>query len=758
MRRPLLQAALGLLTLVGAAGVAAAEPQESEPAPAQDEAEPPAPEPGVEQAIEVDVHGRPVERQQPERAGSRVERRELEEQLARSAPEALRYEPGIYVQQTAHSQGSPFVRGQTGQRVLHLFDGVRLNNSTYRQGPNQYFFTVDTGSLASIEVTRGGASTLYGSDAIGGVIDAQPLEPRIDPIAEGVVLHPRAALRAGSADGQLAMRTQLDAQLAPALRVLGGFGGRKLGRLESGGPVCGPDEESCTLDSEDRALVPRFADDGRTQLGTGFRELTGDGRLVYSLGLGQRLVAATYLYRQLDAPRTDQCPPAYASIRECLTYDEQFRTLAYLRYSNVAGPDWARSLTTTASFQRQHERRTRRRPQSFIENGGRDDVTSIGVTARLRTAPLELASWLNGALAYGGELYADTVDSTAWTKFTDNGVVIDSSRGQYLAGSSYQQGGVYADVETRWLERLAVRLGGRAGWARADAPADPTSGTTAVDGSWPTVAAHAGLEVTVLPGWSLLANVDRSFRAPNLDDLTSRQQTGPGFQLENAALGPEAATTLEAGTRLVEQELVDAELWAFHTILYDGIVRAMVPTTECPAQTPQCAASWSRYRLVNLAEPATIDGIELSARALLPCGFSLRATLAYAVGEGPNPQPEPTDPSVGYEETVPLSRIPPLNGTVLAQWDSPVGSYLAVGVRWAATQDRLALSDQSDARIPPGGTPGFAVMDVRMGYRLDDRLLVSLLFENAFDAAYRYHGSSINGAGRGVIAHVEGGL
>lgn len=71
----------------------------------------------------------------------------MDERGARSAPDALRYTPGVSVQQTAHGQASPYVRGVTGQQVLLMFDGVRLNNGLYDgRGPRPVFFTVDDGS------------------------------------------------------------------------------------------------------------------------------------------------------------------------------------------------------------------------------------------------------------------------------------------------------------------------------------------------------------------------------------------------------------------------------------------------------------------------------------------------------------------------------------------------------------------------------------------------------------------------------------
>ena len=90
-----------------------------------------------------------------ERAGSTVTRRDMQVRLPRSAPDALRYEPGVFVQQSAHGQGSAYLRGMTGQQTLLLFDGIRLNNATFRQGPNPYFFTLDARTLQAIEVQRG---------------------------------------------------------------------------------------------------------------------------------------------------------------------------------------------------------------------------------------------------------------------------------------------------------------------------------------------------------------------------------------------------------------------------------------------------------------------------------------------------------------------------------------------------------------------------------------------------------------------------
>src|SRR5512137_1384276 len=90
---------------------------------------------------------------------------------SRTLPEALGEVPGVLVQKTSNGQGSPFIRGFTGFRNVLLIDGIRLNNSVFRDGPNQYWNTVDTFAASRIEVLKGPASVLYGSDAIGGAVN-----------------------------------------------------------------------------------------------------------------------------------------------------------------------------------------------------------------------------------------------------------------------------------------------------------------------------------------------------------------------------------------------------------------------------------------------------------------------------------------------------------------------------------------------------------------------------------------------------------
>jgi len=717
-----------------AAGRAVAD--EAHPSEPTDESE--------ESGLETVVRGKRPLRGEPDRDSSLIGRTDLDERVPRSAPDALRYEPGVFVQQTAHGQGSAYIRGRTGQQTLLLFDGIRLNTSTFRQGPNQYFFTVDARTVRSIEVIRGGASTLYGSDALAGVLYARPLDVPAPQEDRDVHLYPGFSLRGATADHEIGGRIQTGLRFRP-VGFFGGVGARRAGLLEGGGIVR-------NLSDGGVPQVPRLANDGRTQVGTGFQELASDARLAFDLDGDRRVVAAVYDYRQFDAPRTDQCPPAYAALGECMVYAEQFRTLAYVAFEGPLGKA-AEEARFTVSYQRQHERRVRDRPASAIVNGGKDDVNTFGFSARLATGRFRPATWFSGRVQFGGDLYHDRIGSTAWLEFTDTHTVVPLGRGQYLDGSHYTTGGGFAAIEGTLFDRVTLKTGARLGGSHAYAPADPESGSARIERSYPAWSAFGIARFDVSPALALILGVDRSFRTPNLDDLTSRQQTGPGYQFENSSLGAESAVTLEAGVQ-VSLDWLDADLWAYRSALHDAIERSPRDISECPKTEPQCASSWSRYRLVNLRGEALIWGFDAALMARLPLGFYLRSTLAWAWGEGPNPGARPSDPTLPWEERVPLSRIPPLNGTVEVRWAPGTVAWLAAGLRWATAQTRLSLGDRSDARIPQGGTPGFAVLDLRAGLRVRDTMRATVVFENVTDAAYRYHGSSVNGPGVGVVVEV----
>ena len=133
---------------------------------------------------------------------------EIERRAPVVLPDLLRGESGVFVQQTTPGQGSPIIRGLLGSPVLMLVDGMRLNTAFFRPAPNQYFALIDPYQVERLEVVRGAGSALYGSDAMGGVVNVLTRVPRFD--TDGAQLHGRTLGQFASAETAGMPRFSLD--------------------------------------------------------------------------------------------------------------------------------------------------------------------------------------------------------------------------------------------------------------------------------------------------------------------------------------------------------------------------------------------------------------------------------------------------------------------------------------------------------------------------------------------------------------------
>ncbi|MBP7419585.1 MAG: TonB-dependent receptor plug domain-containing protein, partial [Xanthomonadales bacterium] len=131
-------------------------------------------------AIQVTATRRPESTLDVPIATTVVTQDEIRARAGQTVMDALHGETGTFVQQTTPGQGVVIVRGLKGSEVLQLVDGFRLNNAIFRNAPNQYVALVDAQMLGRIEVVRGPMSTLYGSDAMGGVVHLISEEPSVE--------------------------------------------------------------------------------------------------------------------------------------------------------------------------------------------------------------------------------------------------------------------------------------------------------------------------------------------------------------------------------------------------------------------------------------------------------------------------------------------------------------------------------------------------------------------------------------------------
>ena len=79
--------------------------------------------------------------------------------------------PGVSQVSTGVGIGKPVIRGLRGNRVLVYTQGIRLENQQFGE---EHGLGIDESSISSVEVIKGPASLLYGSDALGGVLFFNP--------------------------------------------------------------------------------------------------------------------------------------------------------------------------------------------------------------------------------------------------------------------------------------------------------------------------------------------------------------------------------------------------------------------------------------------------------------------------------------------------------------------------------------------------------------------------------------------------------
>ena len=109
---------------------------------------------------------------------------DITRESAASLGEALRNEPGIASRSFGPGSSRPVIRGFDGDRVLILEDGLRTGDLSSQSG--DHGITIDPNGAERIEIVRGPATLLYGSNAVGGLVNViTPHESYRESLFEG---------------------------------------------------------------------------------------------------------------------------------------------------------------------------------------------------------------------------------------------------------------------------------------------------------------------------------------------------------------------------------------------------------------------------------------------------------------------------------------------------------------------------------------------------------------------------------------------
>jgi iron complex outermembrane recepter protein len=111
-----------------------------------------------------------------------VSSRELQQNLNTNIIDAIAKLPGVSAVTTGPNVSKPFIHGLGYNRVLTLYDGVRQEG---QQWGDEHGIEIDENAVDRIEIVKGPASLIYGSDALAGVVNMLPAQPVPDGIIKG---------------------------------------------------------------------------------------------------------------------------------------------------------------------------------------------------------------------------------------------------------------------------------------------------------------------------------------------------------------------------------------------------------------------------------------------------------------------------------------------------------------------------------------------------------------------------------------------
>jgi outer membrane receptor protein involved in Fe transport len=624
------------------------------------------------------------------------------EEIARAklATDSLAARPGVFVQQTTPGQGAAIIRGLKGSEVLHLVDGMRLNNAIFRNAPTQYMALVAPGSIERIEVLRGAPASLYGSDAVGGVVQAISRMPAFDT--------------AGSRfDALLAFDT---ADQARTVRAAAEFGDQSLAALVSG-----------------------------EYLETGNRRVGGGDRVVPSAydAKGARIaVSATpsaterWLFdlqyaEQPMTPRVDELVPGFGQVDPSSSeffFAPNQRVFAHVRHTRDDGL-WGASWTVDAGWQRIVDDRISRNYLADVRRreGNRSDLAGLTVSANGDT---ESGSWVAGV-----EYYYDRVDSTRIEEDVASGIETPVAS-RFPDGSTMAQAALFGSYMRRLNSRHALTGGLRYSAISTRLPAVDVIDATDVDQD--DISADLGWLFDFTDRTQVTANLGFGFRAPNVFDLgTLGERPGNRFNVPNPDLQSEHITQFDLGLRHYGDRW-EIDVVAFVLHYTDRI--ASVLTGEVTPTGRDVIQSRN-------VEAADIAGLELGGRLLLTDNLAADVVVNVIRGE----QSDASGVKVAGD------RIPPFNGRLGLRYQWRDDLLIEPYVIFADAQQRLSSRDIIDPRINPAGTPGWLTANLRVSWTASETWHITLQLENILDKRYRVHGSGIDSPGQNLYVGFTAG-
>ena len=648
----------------------------------------------------------------------------------------------VFVQKSQSGGGSPVIRGFEASRVLLMVDGVRLNNAIFRGGHLQNIITIDNMILDRVEVIYGPSSTLYGSDALGGVVNMFTKKPILTTTTNWKT---NTNLIQRYASGQNENRTHLDVNFANnkwaylTSFTYGSFGDMRQGANRSSTyPDFG--KRSFYVVREAGADMVKVNEDVNVQKLSGYQQTDLLQKVLYKPNensehlLNIQISNSSNINRYDRLTETSKALPVYSE----WYYGPQIRNLISYKYTATKLTGYFSDLMVTSSFQDIEESRISRKYNTTSKDFRFERVNVLGVNADL------LHKQSNGEIHLGAESYTNFVRSTAerlniatsalsriTTRYSD-GPTKMSYNALYLQQTK--------QLDAHWVLNDGIRFN----LVQLDARfADTTlmhfpfnkaiQNNTAITG-------NLGVAYNGENGYRATAGLSSGFRSPNVDDLTKVFDTKTGYVVvPNKDLKPEytynAEINLSHTGNIASWGASVFYTWFNNAIVvskynWNGQDNIMYQNVLSAVYAPQNQASAKLY------------GFNLNGKLKLFYNTLLQGTYTYTKGTYNN-----------GTSSMPLDHIPPAYGRVGLKKGADkfnVEGYVLFN-GWKHISDYNLNGEDNELYATPDGMPSWMTVNFSSYYTPNKKLSLGLQIENIADKNYRYFASGISAVGRNFI-------
>ncbi len=653
----------------------------------------------------------------------------------------------VAMQKSQQGGGSPMLRGFEASRVLLVIDGVRMNNAIYRAGHLQNITTLDNNVLERAEILFGPSSTVYGSDALGGVIHFYTRNPELVKEGEGTTFSGNTFMRYGSVNNEKTGHVDFT------------LGGKKFGSLtsftfsdfgdlrmgEKTNPALGEqfglrtqyvvraaDNLSDVLVQNNDSFVQQFSGYKQWDLLQKFLYQSSD-RVSHTLNFQYSNSTNVPRYDRLTDPQGNGLRSAewyYGPQKRLLT--------SYQLNVNDLG-NFADEMTSTLSFQNIEESRNDRRFNNNNRNERIENVNVLGLTVNFQK------KIGNNSFRYGIDGQFNTVKSTAHRYNVITGEITPQSTRYPDGDNSMNMMAAYGThtvhINNEWTLNDGIRMGGS--WLNS----------TFIDNTFfpfpfdqvkqNYLVSSANLGIIYTPtSWKFSFLTSTGYRAPNIDDMSKVFDSAPGSVIvPNPNLTSEKTINGDVSVTKFFGSSVRAEGSFFGTQFYDAIV--VVPSTFNGQSTINYDGAPSQVLTTANKGNAYLYGYSLSLRADLTEELVITASHNYTYGRVKNP---------GAAET-PLDHIAPAFGRAGIQYNTAkFKSELFTNFSgWKSLRNYSDSGEDNLQYATVKGMPSWYTINIRASYDISTMVTLQAGIDNLLDLQYRTFASGINAPGRNIF-------